>query len=707
MTRSRRGSGNIAGFQVLFALPTFLGACLLFVVEPMLAKWMLPTLGGSPATWAACLALFQVLLVGGYGYAHAAARLGATTQARLHAGLTLAAVAWVVVARRAEAPSLGTLPPSLAVTWLLLRKVGLPYVLLASTAPLLQAWAVRVSRAGTGRLYALSNAGSLVGLLAYPFAIEPLMDVNAQLRLWSDAFLAFAVALVATTAITHARLAAIGAAVTSGDPAFASANVTPVGAGAVTAADAVGTEAPPSARQRAFWLASAFVPSVMLLAATGHITVDVAATPLLWAVPLALYLVTFIVAFSVWNAGLRWPVLALWVASALGVGVNAFEQGAAPLVRQVGATLLALFSSCLLCHGELSRARPGPAWLTGYYLTIAVGGALGGSFVSFVAPVVLRDYYELELGALATFALLVVLSRASGGSAWTAGERRTLLLGTGVCVPLLAAGIAMRTRIEVGSGKIVERSRSFLGPLRVVDLPEGRILTHGRIQHGMQRRGDARREPTMYFGPGTALARVLGAGAGAEPRRIGVVGLGVGTIAAHARPGDALSFYELDPAVVDIARRDFTFLSDSRGHVDIAVGDGRLLLAAEPPRAFDVLVLDAFSSDAVPIHLLTREAFAVYLRQLAPHGVLLLNVSNRHLAVDRVVRASAKAHGLACEVVETQTSEAKHVSHVAWAVVARDAATLAPLLRGMTPAARTGPDVLFTDTRASILSIVR
>jgi hypothetical protein len=346
---------------------------------------------------------------------------------------------------------------------------------------------------------------------------------------------------------------------------------------------------------------------------------------------------------------------------------------------------------------------------SGFYVVLALGGALGGSAVSLLAPLVLTDFYELELASVAVFALLTPLARRGRHDAeLPRAGRLALLLGAGLCLPLLAGEAWARHQASGRGGQVIERRRSFLGPLKVVDTQSGRLLLHGRIQHGLQLRApELHRTPTMYFGAGTAVARVLQAAPDAGPRRWGVVGLGVGTLASYARPRDNLRFYELDPNVIDLARRDFTFLQDAPASVTVVEGDGRLALAREAPHAFDVLVLDAFTSDAVPVHLLTHEAFEIYARQLAPRGILLANVSNRHLAVDRVVRASADAIGLACEVVETPTRAAGHVTHVAWAVMARDRARLAETLGDLPRAPRTGANVLWTDSRASLLSVLR
>lgn len=676
----RRSRSRFA-FVASPALPAFVGAALLFVVEPMLAKWLLPTLGGNPATWSACVASFQLLVLAAYAYANELARRSPRTQAAVHWGV-LAVAVFAGMSATSVVSAAPSVPSAISVSWLLLRRVGVPFFALAATTPLLSHWA-GLERRPAHALYAVSNGGALLGLLGYPFLVEPFWDVGAELRAWAVAFFLFAVTMVPSC------VRALRAPV----------EISPLAPRELRDA--------PSFAERARWLVYSFVPSVMLLAATNHITVDVAATPLLWVVPLAVYLGSFIVAFGAWRPSWRGPVLVAWVVGALGLATNAYSQGATALYRQVGATLLALAAAAVACHCELAHDRPRPARLTSYYLTIAVGGALGGAFVSFVAPLVFADYYELELGAVATFAVLVVAARAGARDPWTRRQRLALFLGCGLCLPLLLVGLLVRLSPALRDGTVVEKRRSFLGSLRVVDVPGGRLLTHGRIQHGMQLRDPAfRRTPTMYFGAGTALERAMTTGAD-RPRRIGVVGLGVGTIAAYGKPGDRLRFYELDPNVVDIARRDFTFLADSAATVDVVVGDGRLSLSREHAAAFDVLVLDAFASDAVPVHLVTREAFALYARVLVPDGLLLVNVSNRHLAVDRVVRGSARANGFASVFVETATNAGEHVSHVEWAVAARDRELLARVLGATPNVVPKSPDVLWTDTRASVLSILR
>lgn len=671
---------------VPYAVLTFFGALLLFVVQPMLAKWLLPAVGGSPGTWAACMLLYQVLLLLGYVYADLlSTRLSPRDQGRVHVVVVVLAVLALLLAPRATSPELVALSPSLAIPWLLLQQVGLPFFVLSTTAPLLQRWAAGVSGRSPYSLYALSNAGCLVGLLGYPFLLEPRLGLARQRALWAVAFGIFALGMVWVAARARRAVPRAGSTATAPGPGLG-----------------------PSSGARARWLSWAFVPSVMLLATTNHITVDVAAVPLLWVVPLVLYLGSFILAFSVWRSAWRGPALALWILSATGIGLNAFAQAEAPLWRQLGASLGALFASALLCHGELARTRPAVGQLTGFYVLIATGGALGGAFVSLVAPLVFSDFYELELGAIATFGMLLAVARQGAASDWGRSERLLLWLGSGLCFPLLAASMLVRGQTASGQDRVLAKSRGFLGSLKVVQLRDGRMLTHGRIQHGFQLSEPAlSQSPTLYFGRETALGRVLDERRLGRPRRIGVVGLGVGTIASYGRPGDTLRFYEIDPDVVVIAERHFSFLAASAAQVQVVVGDGRLALQREPDHDFDVLVLDAFSSDSVPVHLLTHEAFGVYARQLAPDGVLLANVSNRYLSIGRVVCGGARSIGMGCALTDTPSDPARHLAHAGWAVLARDPSVLAGLTQGLSVGPPPGSDVVWTDARASILSILR
>lgn len=655
--------------------PVFTAAGLVLSIEPMLGKLLLPALGGSPATWAACLWAFQVLLLVGYGYAYVGSRyLRVREQAVLHLLLLLVSVAVLMSTRVGAQLTLGRLPPLLEVPRLVLLRVGLPYVLLSSTAPLLSRWSRTLGRSGRA-IYAISNAGAFLGLLSYPLLLERFVALPAQLALWSAGFVLFALSLLPACVATIIR------------PPLRPRPVERV-------------SQPP--RRKLYCGVCALLPSALLLAVTHHVTVDVAATPALWVVPLALYLLSFVIAFSRRGRWVRLSALAMWLVGCAGVSLDAFWQGAGSLWVQLVTAMLALFGAALWCHAELAREHPPSGDDSGFFLIVATGGALGGALVGLCAPLLLKDFYELELCAMAMFMLLLLrVGRESRPF------RLLVYLGAGVCLPLVMAESFLRQAATGRDGRVLERRRGFSGTLKVVQTKVGRVLEHGRIQHGLQLAEPSERHtPTMYFSRETAVGRVL-AGVTERPRRLGVVGLGVGTLAAYGRPGDSLRFYELDPNVVELSQRDFSFLRDSQANVSIAVGDGRISLAHEAPRAFDVLVLDAFSSDSVPVHLLTREAFEIYRRQLAPDGLLLANVSNRHLDLERVVRGSARAVGLESRSVETQSRAATHTSHVVWAVMATTEARLQQALGELRSSEPLTEPVTWTDGRASLLSVLR
>jgi hypothetical protein len=668
-------------FLPLMIACVFCSAGLLFTVQPMLAKWLLPALGGSPATWSACLATYQALLLVGYGYAHQiTSRRDARSVARMQIALIPVAcfALWHVDwSTESLSRQVSETPSVVEVVTLLMLRIGLPFAALATTLPITSRWVS--SREEVAALNVSSNAGALVGLLSYPFLIEPSCEVQRQLVLWSDAVLGVGVLMLATCALSIAM---------------------PTNQSEQTHPD------PPTTRRVPTWLLCSMVPSALLLATTHHITTDIAATPLFWVAPLGLYLSSHVIAFGAWRASWRTPTIVLWGAATAMLGINGFTQGAASFTQQMAATLLSLFAACLLCHGELAATRP-TTGLSLFYLVLAAGGALGGLLVGIVAPLTLSDQYELELASLAIPAVLLLAARTMTQS-WSRSQRSLLSLAAGVCLPLLFGSLWIRSEQETHGGHIVERRRSLLGPLRVVDVDQQRFLVHGRIQHGMQLLSPTQRDtPTLYFARGTAAERVLTADRPDHGRHIGIVGMGVGTLATYGRPGDHIRFYELDGNVVELARKHFTFLADAQAHIDVVLGDGRLSLQREVPQNFDVLVLDAFSSDAVPVHLLTREAFALYRTHLAPDGVLLVNVSNRHLAVDRVVRDDAQSLGWPCALVETLSEASSHSSHVVWAVIAPSQAQLDALTTGLpvlTPATSAVP---WTDSRASVLSILR
>lgn len=689
-----------------YAAVSFLSALLLFLVQPLMARTILPWFGGAAAVWTTCLLFYQTLLFVGYAYAHLGRRLGVRRQALLHVVLMAATLALLPITPSAAWRPTGPEQPTLHLLALLTATVGGPYLLLAGTTPLLHDW---FGRTAPGRspywLYAVSNAGSLLALLAYPSVVEPGLAVHHQGLLWSWAYVGFAVAV-----------------------AWVGWSTTDVGGAPAEPTDA-GTA--PTAADRLFWLTASACGSGLLLAVTNTVTMDVASIPLLWVVPLALYLLTFILAFSgryhrgQWGAVL---FLALGVTDLLWVGGWALA-----IVAQVALASGVLVAGCMVCHGELARSAPPPERLTGFYLTMAAGGAIGGALVAVVAPAVLRDYYELPAFVLLAFALLLVAVLREPGAASGSGTAvartpgpvsRGLRTTTGIT---LAAVLAAAVIIFAGQTRMrwrgtVASARNFYGVLRVQDHPAGlmhalRVLRHGQIFHGAEFLDSARTGlPTTYFarGSGVALAitthpkRVAG-----EPLRIGVIGLGVGTLAAWTRPGDTLHFYEIDPAAERLARRYFTYLGGSPGAVEVTLGDGRISLeraveAAGGRPLYDILVVDAFAGDAVPVHLLTKECADLYGRAVGPDGLVLFQITNRYVDLGRVVRGLADAEGMQVVRVDQPADSARGALQNAWMLLAPRSFRIPPRLdAASTPLAGRKPPVLWTDDFSNLLGVLR
>ncbi|HEX7053759.1 MAG TPA: fused MFS/spermidine synthase [Burkholderiales bacterium] len=633
---------------MLYAGTIFLSSFLLFLVQPLIARFILPWFGGSAAVWTTCMLFFQALLVVGYAYAHWLGRLAGRRQAIVHSLLLAVAAATLPVAPSDSWKPAGGDEPISRILLLLGATIGLPYLLLASTSPLIQLW---FSRARPGddpyRLFALSNLASLIALLGYPFVVEPLLAARGQVRLWSWLFAAF-VLLCATLAWR-----------------------TP----AALAAQAPRAAAPVATSRYAWWLALSTTGSVLLLAVTNHLTQNVASVPLLWLLPLTIYLLTFILAFEGrgwYRPRLVWPLLVAALGATGWLLVDSELQYRLPL--QLAVFLPALFVGCLFCHGELYRLRPEPAALTAFYLTVAAGGALGGLLVAVAAPALFDGYYELGAG-LAALGLLAALRFADTGRVPHYASLAALL-GITAC----AAYDGFREQRDV-----LESDRSFYGVLHVKEYSPGeqahlRRLVHGTIMHGEQyMHGDLRRLITTYYTPSSGIGAAIRAKQHAGPVKVGVVGLGVGTLAAYGRPGDVYRFYEIDRKVVEIAREQFTFLSDSAARVEIALGDARLSLEREPPQGFDVLAIDAFSSDAIPVHLITREALGVYLRHVKPDGIVAFHVSNRFLDLAPVVARLARVHGAQTLLVEDDPEEddLSGRSRSDWVLVSRSRRALA------------------------------
>jgi SAM-dependent methyltransferase len=615
--------------MLLYAITIFVSAFLLFLVQPVMAKQILPWFGGSAAVWTTCLVFFQTALLAGYAYCDLTVRrLGPRRQMQLHSVLLVASLAVLPIIPGAQWKPLGSESPSWLILGMLAATIGLPYFLLSTTSPLVQVWFAR-ARPGASpyRLFALSNLASMLALVGYPFLLEPWSPTRAQAIGWSVGYALFVVLCVgAGWASLRAHAAAALSPPVTGD----------------SDGEAPADEAPPTATRQLLWCALAATGSLLLLGVSNHITQNVASVPLLWIVPLAIYLLTFILCFDATGWYQRPTFLAMLAA---GLGVMAWTLAdpdlAHELALQVGVFCAGLFLACMFCHGELVRLKPAPRYLTRFYLMISLGGAGGSVLVGIVAPLVLPAHFELAGGLVVCAALLL----------WQV--RRDMLVFPALAAAglLFAIGCAVWSIHEFYDRTIVS-ARNFYGVLRVqefgTETSRRRSLVHGTILHGSQNLDpELRREPTSYYTQTSGIGRLIETlHPRVEPLRVGIIGLGAGTLATYGAKGDVYRFYDINPDVITIARRDFTFLADSAATIETALGDARLNLEREPAQRFDVLAIDAFSSDAIPVHLITSEALAVYKRHVAPGGVIAFHVTNRFLNLIPVVDALAKANGL-------------------------------------------------------------
>jgi hypothetical protein len=699
---------------VLFAVTLFLSSSLLFVVQPMIGKMVLPLLGGTPAVWNTCMVFFQAMLLAGYLYAHATTRwLRFHHQALLHILLLAAstlALPVALAAQHADPPATG-----MPIGWLLrvlIVTVGIPFFLVSSSGPLLQRWFSATDHPRARDPYFLSvagNVGSIVALLAYPALLEPSLRIGEQSSMWGTAYVL----------LTLLTAGCFYAAYRRSTPSGRLMSDVPV-----ESTSGLDTHRP-SWRQRLHWIALSFVPSSLLLGVTTFLTTDVAAVPLLWIVPLIIYLLSFVLVFArrtIVPHTLMLRMLPLWVLpltwlivfdTTLSVGLQA------PI------HLLTFFFAAMVCHGELARRRPDSRYLTEFYLSMSVGGVLGGLFNALLAPLVFTTVLEYPIALVLACALRPVpadtsrtrLARALdfalpilvGGMtlamlflfnvAESKGPSARLL--TFIAPALLCFSFAERplrfaltvAALMIAAGtygrsqeSVTHRGRSFFGVHRVVNNPDqnARLLVHGGIIHGAQyHTPSARREPTMYYHRDGPIGQILTTRAGADTH-IGVIGLGVGTLAAYAEAGQQWTFFEIDPAIADLAndRRQFTYLSDSPANARIVLGDARIALRKEPSGSFDVLVIDAFSSDAIPVHLLTREALQLYIDKVRDGGVIAFHISNTFLRLAPLVASLARDAGLVSLERYHAQDPSVPVAKAAttqWIVVARSAEALGPL----------------------------
>ena len=652
----------------VYGLAIFLSAFLLFQVQPLIAKIILPWFGGGAAVWLVCLVFFQAALLGGYLYSYLLTRHApAGMQPRIHAVLlALSLLALPILPRAAWKPT-PTQSPLLHILLVLAVSVGVPFFMLATTSPLLQAWYAS-SRANSSpyRLYAVSNIGSVVALLSYPVVFEPYIGSHHLAVAWSIAY-AGSVILCGALALSQRR------------PASAIAETSEV------------QESTPSAADQILWLALAACGSALLLAITNHITQNVASVPFLWVLPLSLYLLSFILCFDVRGWYNRNLFLRLLGVALGGMSYALYPYFAGlPLKVLIPLHCLGLFLCCMVCHGELSRLKPHPSHLTRFYLMISLGGAIGAAFVAVIAPRIFHGFFELHvaLGACAVLALIVnVRDRES-----------VFYIGHKPPAWLVLAGIAIAIIVSLGDAarssvaNVRLMARNFYGVLRVYDdtvssdvpdVPQQgpssddtryRVLMNGTINHGLQLLAPGRRtQPTAYYARESGIGVVIESMSDRNQLRVGVVGLGVGTIATYGKPGDDFTFYEINPLDVQIAQSQFTFLRDSAAAIHVVMGDARLSLESETPRNFDILAVDAFSGDSIPVHLITREAFELYFRHIKPNGMLAMHVSNQYLDLVPVVRGAAAALHKKAVVVDSAGDKLNGVYRARWVLVgARD-----------------------------------
>ncbi len=682
----------------LYALTIFTGAFLLFLVQPLIGKYILPWFGGGTGVWTTCILFFQLLLLGGYAYAHFTTRwLRPRAQVILHLILLGAALSLLPITPGDSWKPNQSGDPTLRILGLLAMSLGLPYFVLSSTGPLLQHWFSRTHpNVSPYRLYALSNVGSLLALLSFPFFFETHFTRSIQAGLWGWGLVIY-VAGCGGCALKFWRRPR------TENPS------------SLNNAVAVGTASAPTSVNRLLWLLLPACASLLLLAVTNKICQEVAVIPFLWVLPLALYLLSFIICFD----NPRWYLRSVFgpalIAVLWGIGWLLIQGQTVSILKQIGIYSAGLFICCMICHGELYRLKPDPRYLTGFYLMIAAGGALGGIFVALIAPLIFSDYFELQWGLLLCGLLFVFLyTRHQIPGRF---QRWQVPLCVGLSVALVMFAIVLWRQAHSSGGLTTYQSRNFYGVLKVVrhnnDNPELRYveLYHGATLHGRQFTDPSRAAgPTTYYGEDSGIGLALQALSG-DPRRLGIVGLGAGTLASYAHAGDFVHLYEINPEVQKLATGTFTFLSNCPATMEITLGDARLSLEKEPPQEFDLIALDAFSSDAIPVHLLTKEAFDGYERHLKTNGTIAVHVSNRYLNLEPVVINLAQRGNFKVSVIDCVITPDKwwNVPSV-WILLSRnEELNNSTVIRDAArpPQNQPGKVPLWTDDFASLAQILR
>ena len=749
----------VKSVRLLFSVTALLGAFLLFLVEPMFARMVLPLLGGAPAVWNSCLVFYQIALLGGYLYAHAVGKRPLKQQVVLQAVLLAAAAVVLPIAVRGSAP-----PPSAnPIGWvfsILVVSLGLPFVVLATTGPLLQRWFSSLGPWARSRVYSLfaaSNVGSFVALLGYPFLVEPMLRLRSQSFWWTTGYAVYALLMLACGAVAWRR-GTLDAPAPEPVPVV---EAKPARRSKQAPIEEPVEDDPTAARMR--WLGLAAVPSTLMMSVTTFISTDVASMPLLWVVPLALYLLTFVLAFA--ERQLIGRRLIAWLFPVAVVLTVALVMAPPEFPLTLTALhLVSFFIIALACHTALADSRPPAESLTEFYLWLSAGGAVGGLFNALVAPLLFVNPFEYPLAALS--ACLLLPNALTGGSEKARTAVRQAASFAAVAVPVLLVvllvpvvqhydrelpdspfirfviifgpgclvawllqraplrmGVALATLVVAGTfvrfdNRVpIHLERSFFGVHRVMFSGNERVLLSGTTNHGAQSIKPALKcEPLTYYSRGGPVGQlVTHVQKDTTKTRFGVVGLGTASMAAYAKPGESWTFFEINPVVERLARDPefFTYLKDCAPQARVVIGDARLMLVSEPDDAFDVLVLDAFSSDAIPVHLITLEAMQLYLQKLAPGGVMAVHISNRYLDLAPVVGATARAAGLVAIVQTNVPAEAAReisleISPSRWVLVARSAEDIGTLVnegRWSSLDDATGP--VWTDDYSNVFSVLR
>lgn len=645
--------------KTFYVCTIFLSSFLLFLVQPMIAKMILPWFGGTSTVWITCMLFFQMALLGGYTYAHiVSTTFTPARQVVIHCSLLVASMLFLPVIPSANWKITGIVNPSLAIFGLLLITVGLPYFLLSTSSPLLQSWYARkYKEALPYRFFALSNLASLIGLLSYPFMIEKALTLQQQAIAWSTGYGAFALLTGAVCLSGRGNVA---------DP------LSPDSIPSDTPVSLTMQPSLPGIKDKVLWLSLSACSSILLLSTTDHLLQNIASIPLLWILPLSLYLLSFILCFD--REGWYNRKLFFWLlfATLVGMSYGLGKWGVGSDIRKVIAAYCSgLFICFMFCHGELAHRKPNPRQLTSFYLYMSLGGALGSIFVVLIAPILFPFYFELPIGLLMCAVLLFTVNYRNW---WV-----TDITCAALIVRLIMISVVYMQYYTKPEG-IRAVMRNFYGHQRVIEYDKGtdheyRALIHGTITHGIQFMSPEKRSfPTAYFaatsGVGLAIKNCLPA----SPRRVGIIGLGAGTIASYARPEDVYTYYEINPQVADVARREFSFLSGSPGHVDVKMGDGRLLLEQEANQQFDLLVIDAFSGDSIPVHLLTIQAIKLYFSHLKPGGIVAFNVSNLYLDLAQVIGKAGQVLGKHTIAIVNPEDEKENVYQAEWVLMTSDPA---------------------------------